>query len=159
MSKCSHNMRRFIYLAFLLLAACSPKPTETNGSGGTSNRPQTIIGNCRWIRSSGGFAGETIYPKAEELQTYQFTSDSTAYYLHLYLDIIHSWNSKFSLRDQRSFITGTLAPFLHFQDTTHNGMIQQSVWLHGSDTLELVDEVADGYSYLYVRQDSTLIEH
>src|SRR5436189_86872 len=79
MSKCSHNMRRFIYLAFLLLAACSPKPTETNGSGGTSNRPQTIIGNCRWIRSSGGFAGETIYPKAEELQTYQFTSDSTAY--------------------------------------------------------------------------------
>jgi hypothetical protein len=145
-------MRRFIYLAFILLASCSPKPTELNGSGSTTPKTETIIGKWNWVRTSGGFAGQIIYPKPMESQTYQFTSDSIAYYVHRYADTMDNWNSRFSLRDQRSFITGAIKPFLYFNDTVRIRSILQSVWFHGYDTLELLDEAADGYSYLFVRQ-------
>jgi hypothetical protein len=144
-------MRRFIYLAFLLFAGCAPKLTELNGAADTTTKPQTIIGNWNWIRTSGGFAGQTIYPKPGESQTYRFTSDSIAYFFQRNGNDSSSWNSRFSLRDQRS-ITGKVAPFLNFNDTLKIRSIQQSVWFHGSDTLELLDEAADGYSYLYQRQ-------
>ena len=150
MSKCSCNMRRFFCIAIILLAGCSPKPTETN-KGETQNTPPTIVGEWNWIRATGGIAGQTIVPKPGESQTYRFTEDSMAFFVQRFGDTSDSWNSKFSLRTQQSFVRPSVAPFLIFNDTLRIRSLVQSVWFHGSDTLELLDEAADGFSYLYVR--------
>ena len=140
-----------MYIAILLLAGCSPKPTETN-KGETQSTAPTIMGEWNWVRSTGGLAGQVIVPKPRESKTYTFTEDSTAYFVQRFGDTVDSWNSKFSLRYEKSFVRGTVAPFLIFNDTLRIRSIPQSVWFHGNDTLELIDEAADGYSYLYVRQ-------
>ena len=144
-------MRSLILTTFLLLAACTPKPTETNGSPTTPAGSTDIFGEWDWIRTSGGFAGEIILPTPGVWQTYRFTSDSIAEFSRRNGKTVESWSSSFSLQHQRS-ITGKVAPFLLFKDSAGSHGIPQSVWFHGKDTLELLDEAADGYSYLYVRK-------
>jgi hypothetical protein len=91
-----------------------------------------------------------MYPANGEYSYYRFTLDSIMNVEALQNATLISWSSKFSLTTDRSFVTGGQALFLHSADSMHNSM-PQSVWLRGNDTLELVEEVADGFGHLYVR--------
>jgi hypothetical protein len=147
-------MRTTIFLLLLITATagCLRKPTDDGTSHGTPRADTVgIFGKWEWVMSSGGIAGMTIYPASGEYSYYQFTLDSTMNVEARQYGTYDKWSSKFSLSTERSFVTGAQALFLHIADSMHNSM-PQSVWLHGNDTLELLDEVADGFGHLYVRR-------
>ena len=146
-------MKSTLFILLLSVAGCIHHQTDPVGSSHPAGADTVgIFGKWRWVKSTGGIAGMTIYPVNGNYTYYQFTLDSILSVDQRRDTEFVKWSTRFSITNGHSFVTGGLAQFLHLTDSTHSTM-PQSVWLRGNDTLTLVEEVADGFDHLFVRRN------
>jgi len=108
-----------------------------------------LVGTWRWIKSVGGFAGETRTPETEGYtKTVQFTGDGT---YRLYVDGQHQVTFDYVLKHEYNQWLRETADVIHF---FHKGKPQPDRAYHiRGDTLSLAGLCADCFSDVYVRMN------
>jgi hypothetical protein len=145
----------FASALLLLLTSCS-KDTASTQNDSDKNPIQiihstdtTYFGSWYWIRTQGGFAGETITPSsAGYRQKIIFKRDSS---YEFYRDDVLMQTTQFSIRRQLPSGAHDSVDLIFYADHATE-IILERIWLQGSDTLHLDDfNIMDGFYNTYVR--------
>ncbi len=130
------NLRKSLGVGLLVVVftSCVLNPT--------SNNEKTIIGYWQWIKTTGGFTGETRTPQSAGYEiTLHFAKDS----------LLFSYKNKKLFNTSRfQILTGV---HQNAEDTLirDNYYVKQIIHFQGSDTLFLSDYCMDCYNSMYVR--------
>ena len=123
--------------AFLLsLASCSIFGSNLNHSD--------IVGNWKWIKSTGGFAGHTITPDSTGYSQEQLRFSTDHKFLFFRADTLVT-SGQYSLSNQRGNI------IINYNAATGPDLHDQWIEFNNNDTLILKDRCADCYTSTYRR--------
>lgn len=136
---------RFIVFASLSLLILSCTKDKNIKTSTYADIPSAMIGSWNWLSSSGGFAGVTYTPESTgEVRKIVFSSDNKiGYYVNGSLTAEHP----FHLEKSISIFTNDSTLMLIVEP----GTIMQSISFPNIDTLELNDELFDGFEHEYKR--------
>ena len=134
----------FVLSLPLLTAGCS---TQT----GPSEFPlEEIYGSWDWIKSVGGFAGETKTPSSTGY-TMRLVFNTNGTFEWYRADTLMA-SARFTiLRDECPCITSESVDIIHYADGGQ--LVNQEISLISSDTLSLVACCCDCYEDMYVRME------
>lgn len=105
-----------------------------------------LPGSWLLTRISGGFAGTTTDISPEEGRKVVFTEGGSVSY---YLKGALVSSTTFVLKKGKSIYSSEEKNFIHFADNPEMPMVILSI---SRDTLQLADNVYDGFSYTYLRE-------
>ena len=123
-----------VILLSILFVTCKSNPTTSDNS--TNNG---IVGKWLWTQTSGGIAGTTTKPSANQLVVIQFTADSSYYsFSHDTLKRSTSYSIK----------KGSTRDTLMWKDMPN---YKQVISYLTQDSLSIDDTGADGFGSTYTR--------
>lgn len=131
-------MKHFL-LMLVALALCS----ASSCNKGKLPASTSIMGQWRWVKSTGGIGGFTSTPQSAGFtQRYQFSTDST---FHFFRKDTVAMQGKFSIVRNYKYGNSVI-------DVFKTGNSYDQSLLIRNDTLFLYDiSISDGYSNTYVR--------
>jgi hypothetical protein len=143
-----------IILAMAFLAVCLFLTSCRKDITVPNSEMNKLFGNWQWIETSGGFAGQVKTPATEGYsQSVEFKSDGI---YKLYHDGKQKDKKTFTLSQGSSIHDTVTAVLITYKNTgcgnKTEDVIKQSVKFGGQDTLFLLDECADCYSFVFVRK-------
>jgi len=128
-----------VLIAFLLsLSCCSILGSNSNHSD--------IVGNWKWIKSTGGFAGHTITPDSTGYSQQQLHFSKDHKFLFFQADTLVT-SGQYSLSNQSGNI------IINYNAATGSDLPDQWIEFNKNDTLILKDRCADCYTSTYRRKN------
>lgn len=126
---------------------CSSERTPT-GPSAVIQSDSTYIGSWSWIKSRGGFGGETITPQSEGHTVRIELSPDSVYTVNRSGE--EPVSRRFSIHREKFPHSSDSVDVISFpNDSIHMSAI---ISLLGRDTLRLVDQYMDGYDSYYFRE-------
>lgn len=125
---------------FLLCFSCKKE---------NSNEPTVdiskIYGKWDWIGSSGGLTGKSYTPQSEHQNQRLIIANDNK--MSFYINDTLKIQRQFTLRKDKSFLTGDSAYIIHYMPAS----LDQVILKAKTDTLILSDEANDGFTSGYVK--------
>lgn len=128
-------MRASFFLVLLFLASCSNDEPQIKAN--------ELVGEWKWVRTTGGFAGVNQTPAEGEVKMLQFNNDY-AYQKTNNGTVVKS--GKYLLGTTESMLFNKEMPSLTLDS------IETYLYAYDGDVLTLSEDVYDGFSYQYIRK-------
>lgn len=131
---------KYVVLIFTVITLCSFNSCNKKGEPG----PTSIVGKWRWVKSVGGFAGQTITPQTAKYNLHEeFNADST---FKAFKNDSITAQGKFSIVKNYKLSSSTTVDVLKMNKPYNQAFIIRN------DTLFINDVfISDGFGTTYVR--------